>query len=73
MDADPAKDADENGEGSDKPNKKKGPKRSKTVHLKIDAMVHIQPDTIPEGPVHKGFRDVVIQDINKRLSTPAIV
>jgi hypothetical protein len=63
MDDDSAKDEDENGDGSDKSKKKKGPKRSKTVHLKIDATIDIQPDNIPEGSTFKGFRDVVIQDI----------
>jgi hypothetical protein len=42
---------------------KKGPKRSKTEHLKIDATINIQPDKIPEGSTFKGYREVVIQDI----------
>ena len=63
MDADPAKDADEDDDGSDKSKKKKGPKRSKTVHLKINAIINIQPAPIPDGSVYKGFRDVVIQAI----------
>jgi hypothetical protein len=42
---------------------KKGPKRSKTVHLNIDAMIDIQPDKIPLGSTFKGYREVVIQDI----------
>jgi hypothetical protein len=63
MDDDSAKDCDGNGDGSDTPKKNKGPKRSKTEHLKIDATFNIQPDNIPEGSIHKGFRDVVIQDI----------
>ncbi len=62
MDDDPANDEDENGD-NDKSKKNKGPKRSKTVHLKIDATIDIQPDNIPEGSTFKGFRDVVIQDI----------
>lgn len=63
MDDDPADDEEEIGEDNDEPKKNKGPKRSKTVHLKIDATIDIEPDNIPEGSIHKGFRDVVIQDI----------
>jgi hypothetical protein len=65
MDDDPAKDEDgnENGDDSDKSKKNKGPKRSKTEHLKIDATFNIQPDKIPEGSTFKGYRDVVIQNI----------
>jgi len=63
MDEDSAEDGDENGDDGDKSKKNKGPKRSKTEHLKIDATIDIQPDHIPEGSIHKGFRDVVIQDI----------
>jgi hypothetical protein len=65
MDDDPAKDEDgnENGDDSDKSKKNKGPKRSKTEHLKIDATFDIQPDKIPEGSTFKGYRDVVIQNI----------
>ena len=55
--------SDENGDEGDKPKKNKGPKRSKTEHLKIDATVNIHPDTIPEGSTFKGYRDVVIQNI----------
>ncbi len=62
MDDDPAKDGGENGDGSDASKKNKGPKRSKTEHLKINATVDIQPDKIPEGSTFKGYRDVVIQD-----------
>ncbi|MBL6987351.1 MAG: hypothetical protein ISR72_10005 [Methylobacter sp.] len=62
MDDDLPKDEDENGD-SDKSKKNKGPKHSKTVHLKIDATIDIQPDNIPEGSTFKGFRKVVIQDI----------
>ena len=49
MDEDPAEDGDGKGDGdnNDKSKKNKGPKRSKTKHLKIDAMVDIQPDRIP--------------------------
>ena len=63
MDEDFAEDDEENGDDSDKSKKDKGPKRSKTEHLKIDATIDIQPDNIPAGSIHKGFRDVVIQDI----------
>src|SRR5664280_1756222 len=63
MDDDPAKDEDGNGDDSDKKKKNKGPKRSKTEHLKIDVTIDIQPDNIPEGSIYKGFRDVIIQDI----------
>ena len=59
MDEDPAED----GNNNDKSKKNKGPKRSKTDHLKIDATVDIQPDKIPEGLTFKGYREVVIQDI----------
>jgi len=57
------KDSAEDGDNSDSSKKKKGPKRSKTEHLKIDAMVDIQPDKIPKGSTFKGYREVVIQDI----------
>ncbi|UOA09881.1 hypothetical protein [Methylobacter sp. S3L5C] len=63
MDDDPAKGKDENGNDSDKSKKNKGPKRSKTEHLKIDATIDTQPDNIPEGSIFKGYRKVVIQDI----------
>jgi len=63
MDEDSAKADAEASDDSDKPKKNKGPKRSKTKYLKIDATFNIHPDTIPEGSIHKGFRDVVIQDI----------
>jgi hypothetical protein len=43
--------------------KNKGPKRSKTEHLKINATIDIQPDKIPAGSTFKGYREVVIQDI----------
>jgi hypothetical protein len=62
MDDDPAEDGDKDGSDSSK-KKKKGPKRSKTQHLKIDAAIDIQPETIPEGSIFKGYREVVIQDI----------
>ena len=61
MDDDPAKACD--GDDSDRPKKNKEPKRSKTEYFKIDATFDIQPDNIPEGSIHKEFRDVVIQDI----------
>jgi len=61
MDKDSAEDgADNNG---DKSKKNKGPKRSKTGHLKIDATIDIQPAKIPQGSTFKGYREVVIQDI----------
>ncbi len=63
MDADSAKDEDGNDDNSDTSKKNKGPKRSKTEHLKIDARFDIQPDNIPEGSLFKGFREVVIQNI----------
>lgn len=49
------------GEDSGASKKNKGPKRSKTEHLKIDATVDIQPDNIPEGSTFKGYREVVIK------------
>ncbi len=52
---------DENSDNTSK--NKKGPKRSKTEHLKIDSTVDIQPDKIPQGSIFKGYREVVIQDI----------
>jgi hypothetical protein len=58
MNQDPAED-----DNDDKSRKNKGPKRSKTEHLKIDATVDIQPDKVPEGSTFKGYREVVIQDI----------
>ena len=63
MDEGSAENGDENGDNGDKSNKNKGPKRCKTEHLKIDVTIDIQPDNIPAGSIHKGFRDVVIQDI----------
>ena len=61
MEKDTAEDG--NGTGSDTSKKKKGPKRSKTEHLKIDTTIDIQPDKIPAGSTFKGYREVVIQDI----------
>ena len=55
MDEDSAEDNEENGDDSDKSKKNKGPKRSKTEHLKIDVTIDIQPDNIPEGSIYKGF------------------
>jgi len=49
MDEVPANDGDGNGDDSDTSKKNKGPKRSKTEHLKINATVDIQPDKIPAG------------------------
>ena len=46
--------ADGDGSGSDTSKKNKGPKRSKTGHLKINASIDIQPDKIPEGSTFKG-------------------
>jgi hypothetical protein len=63
MDEVPANDGDGNGDDSDTSKKNKGPKRSKTEHLKINATVDIQPDKIPAGSTFKGYREVVIQDI----------
>ena len=56
MDGDSAEDGDENSDDGDKSKKNKGPKRSKTDHLKIDATFDIHPDTIPEGSTFKGYR-----------------
>ena len=61
MDEGDTKDNPEVDDDSSKP--KKGPKRSKTEHLKIDATIDIQPDKIPEGSTFKGYREVVIQNI----------
>jgi hypothetical protein len=61
MDKDTAEDGD--GAGSDTSKNKKGPKRSKTEHLKIDTTIDIQPNKIPVGSTFKGYREVVIQDI----------
>ena len=63
MDEDAAENDEENGDGRDKSKKNKGPKRSKTEYLKIDATFNIHPDNIPEGSTFKGYRDVVIQNI----------
>ncbi|SJM90775.1 transposase [Crenothrix polyspora] len=54
---------EDTGNDSDSSKPKKGPKRSKTATLKIDATIIIEPDKIPEGAIAKGYRDVVIQDI----------
>ena len=61
MDKDSAEDGADN--NSDKSKKNKGPKRSKTGHLKIDATIDIQPAKIPQGSTFKGYREVVVQDI----------
>jgi hypothetical protein len=61
MDEEAADDSDNDDSESSKP--KKGPKRSKAEHLKIDATIDIQPDKIPAGSTFKGYREVVIQDI----------
>lgn len=50
-------------ESGDSSKSKKGPKRSKTVNLKIDTTIIVEPDKIPEGSIFKGYRDIVIQDI----------
>ncbi|MDD1641557.1 MAG: transposase, partial [Methylococcaceae bacterium] len=63
MDEYAAENDEENGDGRDKSKKNKGPKRSKTEYLKIDATFNIHPDNIPEGSTFKGYRDVVIQNI----------
>ena len=42
---------------------KKGPRRRKNGHLKIDETKIIQPDKIPEGSRFKGYQDRIIQDI----------
>ena len=63
LDADPAQDGTGNGDDSDASKKNKGPKRSKTEHLKIDVTIDRQPDNIPEGSIFKGYREMVIQDI----------
>ncbi len=56
-------DDEDTGNDSDSSKSKKGPKRSKTATLKIDATIIVEPDKIPEGAIPKGYRDVVIQDI----------
>jgi len=43
--------------------KKKGPRRSKNEHLKINETKIIQPDEIPKGSRFKGYQDRIIQDI----------
>jgi hypothetical protein len=43
MDEGSAENGDENGDDGDKSKKNKGPKRSKTEHLKIDATFDIHP------------------------------
>lgn len=63
MDEVPANDGDGNDDDSDTSKKNKGPKRSKTEHLKINTTIDIQPDKIPAGSTFKGYREVVIQDI----------
>lgn len=54
---------DVNEDNGDSSQQKKGPKRSKTEHLKINAMVTVEPEKIPNGSIYKGFRDVLVQDI----------
>jgi hypothetical protein len=63
MDEGSAEDGNENGNDGGKFKMNKGPKRSKTDHLKIGATFDIHPDNIPEGSTFKGYRDVVIQNI----------
>ena len=62
-DDNPGQNDDSKNDNSDTTKKNKGPKRSKTEHLKIDVTVEIEPDNIPQGSVFKGHRDVVIQNI----------
>jgi len=61
MDKGAADDGNEDNSAASK--QKKGPKRSKTEHLKINATVTVEPDKIPDGSRFKGFREVVVQDI----------
>ena len=51
------------GDDASSSNRKKGPKRSKNEHLKIDETQVIQPDKIPEGSRFKGYQERIIQDI----------
>ncbi len=50
-------------DGSSAKKRKKGPRRSKNGHLKIDETQIIQPDNIPKGSRFKGYQERVIQDI----------
>jgi len=54
-----AKDSDDKSSSK----KKKGPKRNKNEHLKIDETQTIQPDDIPEGSRFKGYQERIIQDL----------
>ena len=47
--------------------KKKGPKRKKTEQLPIHKTEIIEPDVVPEGSTFKGYRDVVVQDLDIQL------
>jgi len=51
------------------PKNKKGPRRSKKGHLKIDETKIIYPDEIPENSRFKGYQERVIQDIIFRTHT----
>jgi len=42
---------------------KRGPKRQKTEHLRIDATLQVEPKDIPAGSTFKGYREVIIQDL----------
>ena len=61
MDKATSEDCDTDDSGPSKQNK--GPKRSKTEHLKIDATITVEPETIPEGSSFKGYREVVVKDL----------
>ena len=53
--------------GTDKHKKKKGPKRRKTAQLPIHKTEIREPDIVPEGSTFKGYRDVVVQDLEIQL------
>ena len=60
---DDAASSGEDGDNDKKPRNRRGPRHKKTENLRVDDVIEIQPDNIPEHAKFKGFREVIVQDI----------